>query len=252
LNWAGQFTLATADRDVLSAFRQILYISNERMEFILSELFQVRLFLTVLLDFFFCLLCKEHCLSNRESRKMQTITDTKCTALQRKIDKHFEDSATQIELFRTELKSLKTNFKSNELLPISKAAKKATRDQKSESSKPVLKVEKRLDCWLDPKMSKRAVTYSFLSDYILIIFLIQNVQLHGTKTEKREQIVSAIAAPCKLSTGSFVSEISNTNSVSTRINVQGTSIDIECSSLKLVQFLFMELRTKLKNFFPEG
>jgi hypothetical protein len=66
-----------------------------------------------------------------------------------------------------------------------------------------------------------------------------------------KQNVDAFAAST-YPTSSSVSQLSETDSVTSKINYKGSSMRINCSPLKLIQFLVMDLKTKLKDFVPEG
>lgn len=55
-----------------------------------------------------------------------------------------------------------------------------------------------------------------------------------------------------ISTDSYISRSTDTESVITRINYNGSSMRINCDSVKLIEFLFMDLKTKLKDFVPDG
>lgn len=54
------------------------------------------------------------------------------------------------------------------------------------------------------------------------------------------------------SSASCGSRISEADSVVTTINFKGSSMKLNCNPLKLIQFLTMELKTKLKDFVPDG
>lgn len=55
-----------------------------------------------------------------------------------------------------------------------------------------------------------------------------------------------------VSTDSYISGSTDTESVITKINYNGSSMRINCDSVKLIEFLFMDLKTKLKDFVPDG
>lgn len=46
--------------------------------------------------------------------------------------------------------------------------------------------------------------------------------------------------------------VSETDSVISKINYNGNPTKINCNPLKLIQFLFMDLKAKLKDFVPDG
>jgi hypothetical protein len=48
------------------------------------------------------------------------------------------------------------------------------------------------------------------------------------------------------------SRTSTTDTLMTKINYNGNLVPLQLSSHKLLQFLIMELKTKLKDYVPEG
>lgn len=62
---------------------------------------------------------------------------------------------------------------------------------------------------------------------------------------KQKSVVTAVAA-----TSSYAR--SETDSVMTTINYKGSSMRINCRPLQLIEFLIIDLKTKLKEFVPEG
>lgn len=71
----------------------------------------------------------------------------------------------------------------------------------------------------------------------------QILQHHPNDDElkKRRKFTSSV---CTLS--------SETDSVMTQINYNGSSMKINCNPLKLIQFLVIDLKAKLKDFVPDG
>lgn len=119
----------------------------------LSELLKVqfcRTFQFAVREFFAgCLLCCE-------SSEMKSMN-----GLERKIDKHIKENADQMKLFKHELQSLKSLPKPKGSRPSTDTAKAKEALRKHQTIRPVRTDDKRLDCWLDPKMSKRAVNVLF-------------------------------------------------------------------------------------------
>lgn len=82
--------------------------------------------------------------------------------------------------------------------------------------------------------------FSSTPTFILIAF--QIVQHHSNDDEMRDE---------RIHQGSVHSTASTTSTM-TSINFRGSSTRINCCPLKLLQFLFIDLKTKLKDFVPDG
>lgn len=54
------------------------------------------------------------------------------------------------------------------------------------------------------------------------------------------------------SMSSIVTELSNADSLQTTIHFKGSTLRLNCDPLKLVQFLFIDLKSMLKDYVPAG
>lgn len=80
------------------------------------------------------------------------------------------------------------------------------------------------------------------------LIILQNLLNHSNDDELKKQRTRALS----VCSSSHVSQISDTDSVMTKINYNGSLMKINCNPLKLIQYLLNELKSKLKGLVPDG
>lgn len=182
---------------------------------------------------------------------------TTVSVLERKIDRHIKDNADQIKLFKYELQTLKTDPKVKRPGSTMKSKEAPKAKQPEPARKTAMTTwkcdDKRLFASCNElKMSKRAVNFPPSMKLVFTHFVIcpspfQIVPHHPNDDEMKNRKARGSSV---YSTASYDSHISEANS--TVINFKGSAARINCPPLKLAQFLLMDLRTRLKDFVPEG
>lgn len=175
--------------------------------------------------------------------------------LERKIDRHMKDSDDKLKLFKSELEFLKSSSKRPSTAVTKARAKQPEAAQKAvttTTAKSKGDEKKSVSTSTTPKASKKAVNFfrqlgAFPRSSILIAspHLPQFVQHHPNDDEMKDERTRLASIYSTASCGS-------TDTAMTSISCCGNSTRINCSPLKLLQFLVVDLRTKLKDFVPDG
>jgi len=199
------------------------------------------------------------------------------SSLERKIDKHMRDNANQIQLFKYELQNLRTKPapmkggivqmrpplepKIPAKVPPSKVHEPAIKHPIMKSNKkPFVDVDKSAAAVtaVDQKRAVKFAASAKCSHQLknLLLFLPQqppniNQQHHPNDFEHYRVGTSAIAGSCYSESDSRVSEADTL--MTTKCDGRTTTTTAaNCSAQKLLQFLLMELRAKVKHAMGGG
>lgn len=180
------------------------------------------------------------------------------TLLERKINKHVRESTEQIKGFQNELHNLKSVPKSKSQQPCSEAIKTKdvpkARKVEQISNAAAKRIEKSsVSNGLQTKAPRNSVSLSFemrksRKDTENDFF--QKLLQHHLNDDEMTKKVKIHAR--SISTDSYISQSTDMDSVTTKINYNGSSMRVNCDSVKIIEFLFMDLKEKLKDFVPDG
>lgn len=166
------------------------------------------------------------------------------STLERKIDRHMKESSEQIKLLKTDLQHLKDVSKSK----IQKASPGATeRILKDRLAETKFKVPAKA-----ASRDVRKISVSIQRTSLKQFYAMQNdFQLSQQRSSNDESKMRS-RAPKQLTSFSEVTERSESSSVISRIEFNGSLTKLNCNPLKLIRFFTMELKSKLEVLVPAG